>query len=160
LHRCRLVYMTCNCYNDATMDKGKRISISGKLVNWFTMKNTRHNRALRDTLDLVKNIEGFCEKYRLQDELSDFQTVFATIGEARIDATEVTYRIMRTLRIVRLIDSKRLPALLLEVYNDFEELKRSLYTRTLGSKVLQERVLKLNTSFENMLAEISKIEYK
>jgi len=142
------------------MGKGKRISISGKLVNWFTMKNQRHNRALRDMLDLVKTIENYCEKYRLQDELSDFQTVFASIGEARIDATEVTYRIMRILRVVKLIDSKGLPALLLEVYNDFEELKRSLYTRTLGSKVLGERVLKLNTSFENMLTEISKIEYK
>ena len=82
------------------------------------------------------------------------------MGEARIDATEVTYRIMRILRVVKLIDSKNLPALLLEVYNDFEELKRSLYTRTLSSKVLGERVLKLNTSFENMLAEISTIEYK
>ena len=152
--------MTCNCYNDATMDEGRKISISGKLVNWFTMKNQRHNRALRDTLDLIKTIEGFCEKYRLQDELSDFKTVFTTIGEARIDATEVTYRIMRTLRIVRLIDSKSLPALLLAVYNDFEELKRSLYTRTLGSRVLKERVIKLNASFENMLAEISKIEYR
>ena len=152
--------MTCNCYNDATMDKGRRINISGKLVNWFTMKNQRHNRALRDMLDLIKSIENFCAKYRLQDELSDFKTVFASIGEARIDSTEVTYRIMRTLRIVKLIDSKGLPALLLEVYNDFEELKRSLYTRTLTGKILQERVVKLDTSFENILAEISKIEYK
>lgn len=142
------------------MKKGRGINISGKLVNWFTMKNQRHNRALRDMLDLVKNIESFCAKYRLQDELSDFKTVFASIGETRIDATEVTYRIMRALRIVRLIDSKSLPALLLEVYNDFEELKRSLYTRTLGGKVLKERVLKLDASFGNMLAEIAKIEYK
>ena len=142
------------------MKKGRGINIAGKLVNWFTMKNQRHNRALRDMLDLVKNIESFCAKYRLQDELSDFKTVFASIGEIRIDATEVTYRIMRALRIVRLIDSKSLPALLLEVYNDFEELKRSLYTRTLGGKVLKERVLKLDASFGNMLAEIAKIEYK
>ncbi|MFC1912292.1 hypothetical protein ACFLXG_03970, partial [Chloroflexota bacterium] len=60
----------------------------------------------------------------------------------------------------KLIDSRNLPALLTEVYHDFEELKRSLYTRTLTGKILQERVIELNTSFENMLTEVSKIEYK
>ncbi len=140
------------------MEKVKKTS--GALVNWFTLKRPRHNRALRDILDLVKSIEGFCARYRLQDELADFRTVFASIGQARLDATELTYRIGLGTRKARNIESRELPLLLEEVYNDFEEMKRALYTRTLSGSTLRQKVLRLDMSFENLLAEVSKIEYQ
>ena len=60
----------------------------------------------------------------------------------------------------RNIESKNLPTLVDDVYNDLEEFKRALYTRTLSEKTLRERVLRLDMSFENLLAAISEIEYK
>ena len=130
------------------------------LANFLTMKKPRHNRALRDLLDLTKSIEDFCARYRLQEELSGFKAVFASMGQARIDATEITFQTGLRIRRARNIEGKNLPALVENTYNVLEEFKRALYTRTLSEKTLRERVLKLDMSFENLLAAISEIEYK
>ena len=153
-----LSYATVTCYN-ASMGKTK--VIAGTLVNFFTMKNVRHNRALRDMLALVKTIEDFSARYRLQDEMADFKTVFTNIGQARIDATELAYQTGIRIRRSRNIGgSKDLSPLVEEIHKDLEELKRSLYTRSLSGKTLRQRVLKLDMSFENLLAAISKTEYR
>ena len=130
------------------------------LTNWFTMKNARHNRALRDLLGLTKSIEDFFARYHLQEELSGFKAVFTNMGQARIDATETAYQTGIRIGRTRNIEGKNLSALVEDVYNDLEELKRALYTRTLSEKTLRQRVLKLDMSFENLLAAISEIEYK
>ena len=135
-------------------------NLAGALINWFTMNNARHNRALRDLLNLQRSIEDFLTKYDLQETRSDFRSVFENVGQARIDATEITYLVGAKTRITKYIESKNLSPLLEEVHNDLEQFKRGLFTRTLGSDVLGKRLLKLHESFENLLAAISHIEHK
>jgi len=130
------------------------------LVNWFTMKNARHNRALRDLIQLSKPIEDLFFKYRLLEEGSDFKAVFANMGQVRIDATEIAYQTGIRIRRAQLIEGKDLTQLVTEVYNELSELKRSLFTRTLSNKVLSQRVTKLDMAFENLLAAISDIKYR
>lgn len=130
------------------------------LVNQFTMKNARHNRALRDLLHLSKSIEDFFFKYRLLEDGSDFKTVFENMGQIRIDAIETVYQTGLRITRARLIEGKDLPPQVEEVYNELEKLKRSLFTRTLSNKVLSQRITKLDMAFENLLAAISDTKYK
>lgn len=139
---------------------GKLKGLLDAFVNWFTMKNARHNRALRDILDLQRSIEEFLARYHLQENGADFRLVFENIGQARIDATEIAHLTGTRIRIVKNIESKNLPPLLEEVHGDLEDFKRALFTRTLGSAVLGKLVLKLHKSLENLLTAISGIEYK
>ena len=130
------------------------------LVNWFTMKNARHNRALKDLLHLSKSIEDFFFGYRLLEGGANFKAVFENMGQARIDATEIAHLTGTRVRIAKNIEGENLPLLLEEVHSDLDDFKRALFTRTLGSVVLGERVLKLHKSLENLLAAASDIEYK
>ena len=139
---------------------GKLRSLLEALVNWFTMKNARHNRALTDLLHLSKSIEDFFFKYRLLEDGPDFKTVFENMGQVRIDATEIAQLTRTRIRIARYIEGRDFPPLVEEVYNDLEELKRSLFTRTLSNRVLSQRVPKLDMAFENLLAAISVVKYK
>ena len=138
----------------------KLTGLLNAFIDWFTMQNARHNRALRDFLYLSKSIEDFFARYRLQEDGSDFKTVFKNMGQLRIDATEIAYQARIRIRRAKNIEGKDLPPLVEEVYNVLEELKRSLFTRTLSSKVLTQRVSKLDMAFENLLAAISDIAYK
>lgn len=139
---------------------GKLKGILDAFVSWFTMKNARHNRALRDILDLQRSVEEFLAKYHLQEDGLDFRLVFENIGQARIDATEIAHLTGTRVRITENIEGEKLPLLLEEVHGDLEDFKRALFTRTLGSVVLSERVLKIHKSLENLLAAASDVEYK
>lgn len=139
---------------------GKLKGVLDAFINWFTRKNARHNRALRDILDLQKSIEEFLSKYRLQKDAPEFRLVFENIGQARIDVTEIAHLTGTRVRIAQNIEGEKLPLLLEEVHSDLDDFKRALFTRTLGSVVLSERVLKIHKSLENLLAAASDIEYK
>ena len=144
-------------YN-ANMNTLKGVLVA--FINWLTMKNARHNRALRDILDLQKTVEEFLAKYCLQEDGSDFSLVFTNIGQARIDVTEIAHLTGTRIRITHNIESEKLPPLLEEVHSDLDDFTRALFTRTLGSVVLNERVLKLHKSLENFLVAVSDIKYK
>ena len=142
------------------VNMGKLKGVLDAFINWFTMKNARHNRALRDILDLQRSVEEFLAKYHLQENGPDFRLVFENIGQARIDATEIAHLTGTRVRIAKNIEGENLPLLLEEVHSDLDDFKRALFTRTLGSAVLGKLVLKLHKSLENLLAAISEIEYK
>ncbi len=146
--------------NYANANMGKLKGLLNAIIDWFTMKNVRHNRALKDLLQLSKSMEGFVVRYDLQKGSSDFKTVLENIGQMRIDATEMAYQTRIRIRRAKLIEGKDLPLLVEEVYNDLEELKRSLFTRMLSNNVLSQRVSKLDVALENLLTAISDIEYK
>lgn len=142
------------------VNMGKLKGVLDAFINWFTRKNARHNRALRDILDLQRSIEEFLSKYRLQKDAPEFRLVFENIGQARIDVTEIAHLTGTRVRIAQNIEGEKLPLLLEEVHSDLDDFKRALFTRTLGSVVLSERVLKIHKSLENLLAAASDIEYK
>ena len=124
------------------------------------MKNARHNRALRELLNLQRYIEDFLTKYDLQEARSDFTSVFKDMGQVRIDTTEIAHLVGTKARVAKYIEGKNLVPVLEEVHSNLEDFKRGLFVRALDSNVLGERLLKLHESFENFLTEISHIEYK
>ena len=128
------------------------------VVNAFVRK--KHNRALRDILDLQKIIEEFLIKYRLQDKGTDFSLILADIGRARIDITEMTHLARKTIGITRDVQGKDLRPLLEQVTDDLENIKRGLFTRTVRGSGLGDRLTKLHTSLENLLTAVSAVEYK
>jgi hypothetical protein len=127
--------------------------------NWVTMKKARHNRTLRDLLSLLKSIEEFFARYRLQEDTS-FKAVFANMGQIRLDATDLAYQSGIRIKQAQNIEAEGLSALVEELHNDLENMKRSLFTRTLSNRILLERVSKLDMSLEDLLGAISKISYK
>ena len=141
-----------------TLDKLK--ALLNAFIDWFTMKNARHNRALRDLMYLLKSVQDFLTRYRLQEDGSDFNTVFKNMGQIRIDAVEIAYQTGLRIRRAKNIKDKDLPPLVEEVYNDLEELKRSLFTRTLSDNVLSEHVSKLDVAYKNLLAAMSDKDYQ
>ena len=88
------------------------------------------------------------------------KSVFEKIGQIRIDATEVAYQTRIRIRRAKLIQGKDLAPLVEEVYNVLDELKRGLFTRTLSSEVLSQRVSRLEIAFESLLAATADIGYR
>jgi len=138
---------------------GKIKGLLNAFINWITQKNVRHNRELSDLLYLSKSVEDFCAKYHLLEETS-FKSVFENMVQARTDATELACQTKIRIKRAESIEDKDLPLLIEEVYKELEELKRSLYTRSLSNKVLIQRASKLDIAFENLLGAISNIGYK
>jgi len=128
--------------------------------NWFTRKNQRHNRALRNIIDLLGYIEDFFAKYRLQEKGSDLRLILENIGQARIDVVAVVYNTRTRIKIAKDIKGKDVPPLLEEVYNNLGEVKKALFLPTLGSVTLDKRFIKSYQSFNKLLNAISHIEYK
>ena len=139
------------------MDRIK--SLLNTLIDWFTVKSARHNRAFRDLLQLSKSIEDFLVSYRLQEAVSG-STVFENRGQMRLDATELAYQTRISIRRAKFIIDKDFTLFVEEVYIALEELKRSLFTRTLSNEVLSKHISKLNTALDSLFAAISDIEYK
>ena len=120
----------------------------------------KHNRALRDVLDLQRRIEEFLIKYRLQEGGIDFNLVFRDIGRARIDITEITHIAGKTIEVAGDVKGNDLRPLLERVATDLENVKRGLFTRTVRGSGLAERLDNLHHSLEGLLGAVSSIEYK
>ena len=139
---------------------GKQTGSLDALINLFTRKNERHNRALRELTDLSKAIEEFLVKYSLQDKSSNLRLVFKNVEQARIDVTTITYRTMARLKMAKDINSKRLLPLLEQVHSDLETLKRAIFTSTVGSAVISKAASQLYKSFTQFSNEISNIDHE
>ena len=110
-------------------------------------------------MNLSKYIEDFFTKYRLLKGATA-ETISKNIGQIRIDATEITHLIETRIKITKNIEGKNLQPMVKELHDDFDELKRFLFTRTLSDRVLNECVAKIDIVFKNLLATISDIAYK
>ena len=130
------------------------------LINWFTRKNERHNRALSNIINLTGYIEEFLAKYRLQEKSSDFRLIFDNIEQARLDVVTITYQSRTRIKMAKDIKGKDLPPLLEEVHNELMEVKKALFNPTPSTIVLGNGVFKLHESFKTLLDAISGIEYK
>ncbi len=128
------------------------------LIDLFTKRNERHNRALRDIMDLSRDIEEFFVKYNLQEKNSDFRLISENIGQAKIEVITIAYKTRTRIKIAKDIKSKNLPPLLEEVHSDLEMVKRALFNPTLGNAVLGEAVSKLHKSFRQLTNELSNID--
>ena len=139
---------------------GELTGLLDKLINWFTRKKERHNRALRNVIDLSGYIDEFLVKYRLQEKRADFKLIFKNIWRARIDVATIMYQTRTRIKMARDIRDKDLPPLLEEVHNDLMEVKKALFNPTPVNTKLGKGVSKLRKSFKRLLDAISGIEYK
>ena len=130
------------------------------LINLFTRRDERHNRALSEIRDLSVAIEEFFVKYRLQEEKPDFRLILQNIGQAKIDVTTIAYKTRTGIKIAKDIKGKDLPPLLEEVHSDLEMVKRALFNPKLANTVLSEVVSKLHKSFKQLINEVSNVDYK
>jgi hypothetical protein len=128
------------------------------LIDAFVRK--KHNRALRDILDLQRSIEEFLTKYHLQEKGTDFRLVLENIGQARIDITEIAHLAGKTVGTAKNVQGKHLGPLLEQVSSDLEDLKRGLFTKTVRGSSLAEWLTRLPNSLENLLGAVSVVEYK
>ena len=139
---------------------GKVRTFINVVIDWFSMKNARHNRALRDLLYLLRTIEDFFAKYRLYEGGSEFNTVFKNMGQFRIDAVEIAHQSGIRIRRAKEIEGKELPPLIEEVHNGLDELKRAVFTRSLSNAILSEIVAKLDGAYKNLIAAMENKGYK
>lgn len=128
------------------------------LINLFTKRDERHNRALRDIMDLSRDIAEFFVKYNLQEKNSAFRLTPENMGQAKVAVITIAYKTRTRIKIAKDIKSKNLPPLLEEVHSDLEMVKRALFNPTLGNAVLDEVVSKLHKSFKQLINEASNIE--
>ena len=140
---------------------GKLKDLLDILINLFTGKNERHNRALGDITDLSDALDKFFAKYRLHENSSDARGIFENIGQAKIDIVTIAYQTRTRIKIAKDIKGKGLPALLEELHNNLEEVKRYiLFNPKLDSVPVGKAVFKLHESFKKLLDVISGIERK
>ena len=139
---------------------GELTGLLDVLINLFTGRNERHNRALREIRDLSGAIEKFFVEYSLQEKNSDFRLIFKNIEQAKIDVTTIAYKTRTRIKIAKDIRGKDLPPLLEEVHSDLEMVKRALFNPILANTILGEVVSKLHKSFKQLIDEVSNIDYK
>ncbi len=127
-------------------------------LNAFSRK--KHNRALRDILELLKAVEDFLIKYRLRAANPDFKVLLENLGRARIDIVEIAHLAGKTIEAARSVQSKDLQPLLKQLSDDLEGIKRGLFTRAILDSGLDKRITTLHNSLENLLAAVSAVEYR
>ena len=128
-------------------------------VNSLTGRSKRHNRALRDIIDLSKTIQEFILRYHLQEKGPAFDFLFENIGLAKIELTTIIYQARTIVTTVKTVKGKNISPSLMEVHSDLEEVRRALIEPTV-SRVLEKSAYKLCTSFKKLNDAISEIEYK
>ncbi|MBI4188856.1 MAG: hypothetical protein HY529_06585 [Chloroflexi bacterium] len=129
-----------------------------ELITFFVRK--KHNRALRDILDVQSKIAGFLTKYHLQDKNADFGLVFEKIGQARVEIVELAYLARKTTGVARNVQGKHLQPLLRQVSVDLEDLKRGLFTSSVRGSGLAERLTQVQNSMAHLLEAVSTADYK
>ncbi len=123
-------------------------------INILTGTATRHNRALREIGDLLKELNNFVSEFNTPE------TVFENIVKARVDISAFMYKIRKGEKTFRHIKSKGLMPLLMDIYNNLESVRVDAYNPQKGKFTLNKSLSNLRASFETLKGEISNIEFK
>ena len=125
-----------------------------RIVNVFTGAATRHNRALREIRDLIKELSDFLTEFGVSKK------VFGNVVKARIDISTLMYKIRKSEKAFGHIKSKKLMPLLLDVYNNLENVRVDVYNPQKGKVALDKNLSNLNASLEALTSAVSEIEFK
>ena len=124
-----------------------------KAVNVFTGTATRHNRALREIRDLLKELNNFFVEYDTIDK------VFEKVVEARVDISTLMYKIRTREKTFKQVKNKQLIPLMMDVYDKLENVRVDVYNPHKGKVYLNENLSNLKASLEALTDAVSHIEF-
>ena len=139
------------------MDRLKAIS---NTFNSLTGRSGRHNRALRDTTELLAELQGFYSNYNLQEEGPGFKSLLAKIGYAKFDLTNLTYHIRPMVKPAKDIIGIKASPIMEKILNELEDFRRALMNPALRKANLRRVISELHESVSSLQTKLSETEYK
>ncbi len=139
------------------MDKLKAIS---NTFNSLTGRSGRHNRALRDTTELLAEIQRFYSNYNLPAESPNFKSLLGKIGYAKFDLTNLTYHIRPMVKTAKDIAGIKVSPIMEQILNELEDFRRALINPALRKANLRRVISELHESVSSLQNKLSEIEYK
>ena len=109
---------------------------------------------MREIRDLIKELSDFLTEFGVSKK------VFGNVVKARIDISTLMYKIRKSEKAFGHIKSKKLMPLLLDVYNNLENVRVDVYNPQKGKVALDKNLSNLNASLEALTSAVSEIEFK
>jgi len=138
---------------------GKLKAISNTF-NSLTGISGRHNRALRDTTDLLAEIQGFYSNYHLLEESPNFKSLLQNIGYAKFDLTNLSYHIRLMIKTAKGIKGVKVSPIIEEIVNELEDFRRALMNPALSKTQLRKVISELHALATKLKDKLSATEYK
>jgi hypothetical protein len=134
----------------------KKESISG-IFNVVTGASGRHNKALRDVNDWAATVQKFLNTYELYGS-SSYTALLDNVGSAKFDLTGIAYNGRPVIDIAKKIKGADMPAIITDVINSLENLRRFLIHPDKQEEKVDDSVDNLRTSYEKLQDTISHID--
>lgn len=120
--------------------------------------STQHNRALRDIKDWAITIQEFLYVYNLYGNYS-LKSLSQRIGDLKFDLIAITYKGRPLIKAARKIKGKDVAPLIVKLDDSLENFRRVLINPALQGTKLNEAVLGLRMSFEELQDTLTDLDY-
>lgn len=120
--------------------------------------STQHNRALRDVRDWTTKVREFLSLYDLYGNYS-LNSLSKNIGDVKFDLIDITHKGRPLIKVAKKIRGKQVSPLVVKLNDSVENLRRVLINPSLRAARLNEAVLGLRLSFEELQDALADIEY-
>ena len=137
-----------------------KLKVISNTFNSLTGRSWRHNKALRETTDLLDEIQEFYSNYKLQEGNSDLKPLMENIGYAKFDLTNLTYHIRPMVGTAKDIIGVKVSPAMKQILSQIEDLRRALMDPALRRTQLREAISELHESVADVQHKLSEIEYK
>ena len=137
-----------------------KLKVISNTFNSLTGRSGRHNKALRETTDLLDEIQGFYSNYKLQAENPDLESLMENIGYAKFDLTNLTYHIRPMVETAKDIIGVKVSPTMKQILSQIEDFRRALMAPALRRTQLREAISELHESVADVQNKLSEIEYK
>jgi hypothetical protein len=137
------------------MSKWKSVLEAMKVL---TGVSTQHNKALRDVKDWAVTIREFLYVYNLYGDYS-LSSLSKNIGDVKFDLINITYKGRTLIKAARKIKGKQVAPLIEKLDDSLENFRRVLINPTLRGTRLNEAVLGLRMSFEELQDTLTDLDY-
>lgn len=120
--------------------------------------STQHNKALRDVRDWTVTIREFLYTYNLYGEYS-LNSLSKNIGDVKFDLIAIAYKGRPLIKAARKIRGKQVAPLIKKLDDSLENFRRVLINPALRSTRLNEAVLGLRMSFDELQDTLTDLDY-
>jgi len=120
--------------------------------------STQHNKALRDVRDWAVTIREFLHLYDLYGNNS-LNSLSKNIGDVKFDLISITYKGRPLIKAARKIKGKDISPLIVKLDDSLENFRRVLINPALRATKLNEAVLGLRMSFEELHDALTDLDY-
>lgn len=137
-----------------------KLKVISNTFNSLTGRSGRHNKALRETNDLLDEIQGFYSNFKLQEESPDLASLMENVGYAKFDLTNLTYHIRPIVETAKDIIGVKASPTMKQILNQIEDFRRALMNPALRRTQLRRVISELQESVADLQHKLSEIEYK